>query len=806
MFSEPASAPSPAVRGQFAEVALPTPVDRLFDYSVPEPLAARARVGHRVTVAFGRREMQGFIVGLKDESHLLRHQIKEILAAPDDEPLVGPGMLHLTRWMAEYYACSWGEALQAVLPAVVRTGRARRMLTRVNLARSREETLARVQELEAARPPRRPPAETGAAPDTRLARYAKILRTLATFDDPFTPGALAAKLGFSLAPFNTLRKQGWLKYEKVPVDAALAGALGGGDETPPATLTPDQRLALDALCASLDRDEFKTFLLFGITGSGKTEVYIRAIARALEHGKSAIVLVPEIALTPQTVRRFSRRFEQVTFLHSSMTDAERREAWARIKGGVSRLVVGPRSALFAPVRDLGLIVVDEEHEHTYKQDSTPRYHARDAAIMRAKLEHAVVVLGSATPSLESWHNAQGGKYELLELTSRPAAQGRPAPLPPSDDPDTRHIGPAARGELHVPPAGLGLPSVEIIDMARECHEQHALAWFSRRLRGACAQALEHGEQVMLFLNRRGYHTLLTCQACGQAVSCPNCSTHMSFHRKLNKAICHYCLETRELPRQCPACDLGPVKQMGMGTEKIEEELKVIFAGHAVARMDSDAMKSREDYESTLEAFRHGETQVLVGTQMIAKGLDFPNVTVVGVISADVGMNLGDFRSFERAFQLITQVAGRAGRGDKPGLVIVQTFKPEHPAIVAAARQDYRAFAAWESEHRRLSLYPPFARIVLVTVEGRVKARAQELAARAASTVKDFAQQFKGAIHEVSEPFEAPMAMLRGRHRFQVMIKARGFRELSAVVERLKPLVKVQENLRMSIDVDAMDMM
>ena len=786
VFSEPTAQPTTAIRGRFVEVALPTPVDRVFDYVVPEPLANRARIGHRVHVNFANREVQGFVVGEKSESHLLRHQVKDILSAPDDEPLVNQSMLRLTRWMADYYACSWGEALQAVLPAVVRTGRKRRTITVVKLARSKEESLARAAELdpvEAQAPGSMPGIEKAAMPpegkpDSRHKRYAKILRTLATFEDDFSPHHLAEKLGYSLAPFNTLRKQGWLKFEKLEVDQGAIGALSGSPERVPEALTPDQEVALAAIARSVDRDEFKAFLLFGITGSGKTEVYIRAIARALEHGKSAIVLVPEIALTPQTVRRFAQRFENVTFLHSSMTDGERRDAWTRIKSGQSRVVVGPRSALFAPVKDLGLIVVDEEHEHTYKQDSTPRYHARDTAMMRAKLEHAVVILGSATPALETWHNAQAGRYELLELRTRPTLRN----------------------------SNLGLPDVEIIDMSRECHEQHAFTWFSRRMRGACAQALEDGDQVIIFLNRRGYHTLLTCEACGETVACPNCATHMNFHRQLNKAVCHYCLETRDFPQKCPSCERGPVKQMGMGTEKLEEELKGIFGGFKVARMDSDVMKTREDYESTLEAFRQGETQVLVGTQMIAKGLDFPNVTVVGVVSADVGMNLGDFRSFERAFQLITQVSGRAGRGEKPGRVIVQTFKPRHPAIVAAARQDFRAFAEWESEHRKLSQYPPYSRIVLVTVEAKEKPKGDELARQITNTARDFSRQFSGTIYDVSDPFEAPMARLRGRHRVQILIKAKGFREVRAVVDRIQPLVKVQEKLRVSIDVDALDMM
>jgi primosomal protein N' (replication factor Y) len=771
----------PVVKGRFVEVALPTPVDRVFDYLVPEPLAERAKVGHRVTVPFGKRSLQGFVVAEKHDSTLMRHQIKEILEAPDDEPLLGQGMLQLTRWMAEYYACAWGEALQAVLPAVVRTGRKRRTLTVLRLAKSPAETLGHAAELE-------DKARASKSGGERTLGYARVLRAMGTFvEDVFTPAHLAEKLGVSQSPIRTLVKQGWLRFEKIEPEQAPGGGVLGAPERVPETLTFDQHKALEAVGGAIDRDEFKTFLLFGVTGSGKTEVYIRAIARALAHGKSAIVLVPEISLTPQTVRRFASRFEGVSVLHSSMTDAERRDAWKSIGSGKSRVVIGPRSALFAPVKDLGLVVVDEEHEGTYKQDSTPRYHARDTAIMRCRLERAVALLGSATPSLETWHNAQAGRYELLELKARVRSE-----------PVTVDAGPAIRDA--------GLASVEIIDMAQECREQHKLTFFSRRLRGACSAALERDEQVIVFLNRRGYHTLLSCSNCGQAMMCPQCDIPMSFHRGLKKMACHYCLNTAPIPPQCPQCLGGPVKLMGMGTERLEEELNVIFAGRSIARMDSDVMKTREDYELTLDAFRAGETQILVGTQMIAKGLDFPNVTVVGVVSADVGMGLGDFRSYERGFQLLTQVAGRAGRGSKPGVVIVQTFQPEHVSIVTGARQDYRAFVGYELQHRRESNYPPFSRVVLVTIEAHDAAKADEEAGKVAATADDFAKRYQGTIYQVAGPFEAPIAKLRGRHRRQVMIKARGFREVRGVVEAIKPLVKVGERLRMSIDVDPVSML
>ncbi|MCC7510368.1 MAG: primosomal protein N' [Planctomycetes bacterium] len=783
-----------AVTGRFVEVALPTPVDRLFDYSVPEPLAARARVGHRVTVPFGKRNLQGFVVAEKDHTSLARHQVREILEAPDNEPLVNKGMLELAQWMAEYYACSWGEALQAVLPAVVRTGRKRRLVTVIRPGKPPAELLAFAAELEEKIRGAKAAKKAGANAGERNAGYARVLRALGTYvDDTFTPMELAEKLGISQAPIRTLAKQGWLRLDRVEPEHAPGGIYGWGPEDGPKEPTGDQQLALDAIAGSVERDEFKTFLLYGVTGSGKTEVYIRAIQRARQLGKSAIVLVPEISLTPQTVRRFASRFDNVSVLHSSMTDGQRRDAWRAISSGKSRVVIGPRSALFAPVVDLGLVVIDEEHEGTYKQDNTPRYHARDTAIMRCRLEHAVAVLGSATPSLETWHNAQAGKYALLELRTRVRAQGTV--------PDG--VEPAMRDAAHAPS---NLAQVEIIDMANECREQHQFTFFSRRLRGACAAALERDEQVIIFLNRRGYHTMLNCGNCGQALMCPQCDIPMSFHRGLHKMTCHYCLDTTEMPRVCPSCMSGKLKLQGMGTERLEEELKVIFADRTISRMDSDVMKTREDYEETLEAFRAGETRILVGTQMIAKGLDFPNVTVVGVVSADVGMGLGDFRSYERSFQLLTQVAGRAGRGSKPGTVIVQTFQPHHVSIVTGAKQDFRAFSEYELAHRDESKYPPYSRLVLVTVEAKGADKAEEEARKIANTAQDFSGRFKGAIFSVAGPFDAPIAKLRGKHRKQVIIKARGFREVRGVVDAIKPLVKVQERLKVSIDVDPVSML
>ncbi len=752
------------------EVAIAVPVDRLFDYSVPDELRDNAKIGHRVTIPFGRRNVQGFVVGVKDKSDVPTNKLKPIQRAPDSEPLFNQGILRLTQWMSEYYACSWGEALEAAIPSVIRTGRKRRMVSVVRCGKPAHELLERAIELEEK-------VKDSGKTNGPNAKHAKILRTLGTFDDQFVVNELAETLGYSPAPIRTLAKQGWLIIDRVEAEHSPP-SLEVNPPTEDATLNDEQKTAVHAITASAEKDEFKTFLLFGVTGSGKTEVYIQSIRKILELGKSAIVLVPEISLTPQTTRRFAARFENVTVIHSGLTDAERRNAWREIREGRSRVVIGPRSALFAPVKDLGIIVVDEEHEPTYKQDNTPRYHARDTAIMRCQLENAVVILGSATPSMESIINALNGKSVLVELTHRFRDE-------------TRH------GEL---------AKVEIIDMAQECREQQRYTFMSRRLRGGIHNALERGEQAIIFLNRRGYHTMLMCKNCGSTMSCPHCDAPMSYHRTLRKAVCHYCLETNAGLNECSVCGMGPIRSMGAGTERLEEELKSIFVDHRVTRMDSDVMKTREDYVKALDEFRRGDSQILVGTQMIAKGLDFPNVTLVGVISADVGLSLGDFRAFERAFQLLTQVSGRAGRGDKLGTVIVQTFQPDHVAIRAGARQNYHEFLKHEMPQRKDFHYPPYSRLVLVIVEARNEQRAVDHATQMFRAAQDYNHRHPGALYEVSEPFDAPFSKLRGRYRQQVLIKARNTRDVADVVDVLRPYVKHQENLRVILDIDPASML
>ncbi|MCK6439280.1 MAG: primosomal protein N' [Planctomycetes bacterium] len=747
---------------RFASLVLPTPVDQEFDYIIPEPFIGHVARGVRATVEFGKRKLTGFVVGVKDSSPLGAGKLKPLLDLPDDGPLADEGTLKLTQWIAEYYACSWGEALEAAIPAVIRRKRAVRAVNILRLGKSRTDCAHQARWLE----------DKGKKANSPYHKQAKVLRTLLTFHDKdFRPSELAEQLGFSEAPIATLIKQGWLSIEKIPIeDFDGVNAAEAPDEIP--DLTVEQERAVNAIAPSIERDEYKTFLLYGVTGSGKTEVYLRALKHVLELGKGGIVLVPEISLAPQTVRRFSARLGGVTgiaVLHSAMTDADRRREWKRIVSGEARVVIGPRSAVFAPVRDLGLVIVDEEHEPSYKQDNTPRYHARDAAVMRCFQQNAVCLLGSATPSLESASNAVNKRYTLLELTKRVAE--RP------------------------------LPRVTVVDMKDECRAQRRFTFFSNALTQAVSDAVKAKEQAILFLNRRGYSTFFQCDTCREVLMCENCDVPMSLHKSYGQCICHYCLETKPTPRICPKCMKGAMQSKGAGTEFIEEEIKARFADARVARMDSDVMKSREDYEELLDRFRAGEIDVLVGTQMIAKGLDFPRVTVVGVIHADLSLYLADFRAHERTFQLLTQVSGRAGRGTLKGRVFVQTFAPEHPCIQAAQAQDYWAFYKHEISQRKIAAYPPFVRLINVGIEARDPRRGQEMARKIRADLDDLKKLEAGVIVDILGPSAAPIARLRGRHRQQVLVKVRDHKAIGVVSARIRKWGKGGDAQRIVIDVD-----
>ena len=561
-----------------------------------------------------------------------------------------------------------------------------------------------------------------------------------------------------------------------------------------------------------------TFLLHGVTGSGKTEVYLQAIAHALAQGRGAVVLVPEISLTPQTVERFKARFShgplltQVAVLHSHLSAGERHDEWHKIRQGRARIVIGARSALFAPVDPLGLVIVDEEHEHSYKQEEAPRYHARDVAVVRGQMENAVVVLGSATPSMESFYNVQRGKYALLELPTR------------ADDKK--------------------MPIVRVVDMRQAARKDKGTPIFSEELKEAITKRLERKEQTMLFLNRRGYSSSLQCPQCGFVAECPNCSVALSYHRRAQKICCHICGHEAPAPNVCPEpkCRNPAIRYAGLGTERVEETLTKLFPHARVARMDSDLMKRKEDYRRVLGDFKAGKTDILVGTQMIAKGLHFENVTLVGVIYADLSLHIPDFRAGERTFQLLTQVAGRAGRGDVEGEVFVQSFTPFHPAIQYARRHDYTGFYEQEIEFREQLNYPPASRLALLTFKGRneekVKLMAEhvtrELEALASGTERRMKGEKEGrregemftelavsaslppAVSPSSAtplrdlilagPAPAPLLRAETFYRYQLMLRTRQMPRVSKVLGRLLETVELPEDVTLTVDIDPVSLM
>ena len=742
-----------AHEGIYAEVAVQKPLRCEFTYRVPDELAETLKPGMRVAVPFGRKREVGVVVALTESTDLPPSKTKAIAAQLDQEPVVDEHLLELTRWMAGYYACSWGEALGAILPAALKREKGTRK--RIVIAPVDGVGQAQLDEVEESYP-----------------KQHRLLRTVLDIGEATELRDLLRKLNLSDAPAKTLAKRGWVTLDKV--DAA-PDELANADATErvrPEQLSAQQADAVGAIASALDAGEYRTFLLQGVTGSGKTEVYLRVIEHALAAGRGAIVLVPEIALTPQTVGWFRSRFGEVAVLHSRMTDAQRHEMWQRVRRGDARVVVGARSALFAPVKDLGVIVVDEEHEPSFKQGNAPRYHARDVAVVRAHRANAVCVLGSATPSLESWRNAKAGRYERLMLSER----------------------------VH----GGRMPKIEIVDMREEQPEQKGPKLFSRRLAVYLRQTLERGEQSILFLNRRGYSPVLWCPSCGETVKCAQCDVSLTYHRRIGKLTCHSCCEEIAPPTACPACTAPGLRFLGLGSERIEDALAEALPGARIARMDSDTMLRREDYERTLDAFGKGELDVLVGTQMIAKGLDFPRVTLVGIVSADSGLHMPDFRASERTFQLLAQVAGRAGRGDLEGRIVIQTATPDHDAILRAAHHDYEGFAALEDELREDLGYPPHGRLIRAVLEDTDESKVKDASKALANLLIERAGP-EGVM--VLGPAPAPLALLRGRHRHHILLKAAPNSPGLAIARDL--LVGFAEEFarpRTTIDVDPVGLM
>jgi primosomal protein N' (replication factor Y) len=581
---------------------------------------------------------------------------------------------------------------------------------------------------------------------------------------------LTRALGMTAAPVRVLEKKGVVTVEPSRV---LRDPKPNRNILPtqPLKLMPQQDAALRMVRKSIETLDPSVVLLFGVTGSGKTEVYLQAIEHVVGLGQGAIVLVPEISLTPQTMHRFVGRFgDRVAVLHSHLSDGERHDEWHRIRDGRADIVIGARSAVFAPLNNLGLIVVDEEHEPSYKQEDSPRYNARDTAVMRGHIEKCSVVLGSATPSLESWTNAAGKKYGLAVLPNRV---------------DNRKM-----------------PNVRIVDMRLETSRTGRAGVFSKDLLEALRQRVDRGEQSILFLNRRGFATSLICPKCGYVAECDQCSVSLTYHRRTEELRCHICGGRRAVPAGCPACRDPAFKFSGVGTQRIEDIVKRCFPRAAVQRIDTDVTTRKDAYERILGDFRSGRIDILIGTQMIAKGLHFPNVTLVGVMYADLSLHMPDFRAGERTFQLLAQVAGRAGRGDLPGEVIVQTYTPFHMAVQAARRMDYEGFCDQEIESRRELKYPPFSHLICLTLKGR----SEEKVAFCAASV---ARKLRKAMAEhvtVSDAAPAPLARARGLYRYQVMLRSRSAGSMSRALREMLPGFKLPGGVTVSADVDALSLL
>lgn len=738
-----------------ATVVLPQGPPGEFDYLVPESLAderkseVRVETGRRLRVPFGRgsRSVVGYCVavGVKPTGG---RKLKTVAGVVDRQSLLSPAMLRLTRWMADYYLCPWGQVLEAVVPSGVR-----------GKAGTREVVLLSVPTKVAAR------ITTLDVTD----KQRRVLEVLAGSTKPLAIKQLIARAECTTAPINALRKKGYIESHTERLDVGELEETAPERESPKC-LNAEQQPAYDVIAAACESREHRTILVHGVTGSGKTEVYIQAIEKIVGFGRQAIVLVPEISLTPQTVGRFRARFDSIAVLHSHQSDVERHRHWRRIAAGEVQVVVGARSAIFAPTPNLGLIVIDEEHETSFKQDSAPRYHARDVAIERARDERIPLVLGSATPSLDSWRRAAESEYQLVSMPSRVN--------------------------------NLPMPAVRVVDLREESHRRDGRGAISRPLHQAMEQALRDGGQVILLLNRRGFSTHVQCPGCGFVLQCPECEVAMTFHRHDATTLCHWCDHRQPPPTVCPDCQSQAIRYGGLGTQKLEAEVAARFPNYRCLRMDADSMRRPGSHEAALGRFRRGEVQILLGTQMIAKGLDFPNVTVVGVISADTALHWPDFRAAERTFHLVTQVAGRTGRSERGGRVLVQTFDPEHAAIVAASRHDYHTFAAGELPVREALGYPPYGSMARVVVRGPAEKEAEAVAAQIASR----ARQAGGETVRIVGPAPAPLAKLRGAYRFHLQAHSPDGPHLRSSIAAATEGLKLPEEVFVTVDVDPADMM
>ncbi len=800
----------------YADVSLPVPLHHAFTYRLPLTLEHRAQPGCRVLVPFGARKLTGMVLRVHDVA-VAGQETREVLRLVDEDPVLDQTLLALGEWVARYYCAPPGEVYRAMVPLAGEVRRGKQYsLTAAGLDTARQlvigdaerDPVSQLLALLEARPLSaawlkkkfpdsaallrriekrgwieaeetdgdRDPLRAAAArlrvefrmrPDEQ--RLPKAERELLSYLE-LHPGAhnlkaIEASVKHASTAARALARRGLVEMAPEP-------PVFHEPERPPRTLNPHQLAAFSRIGEALATGGFHAFLLEGVTGSGKTEIYLRAIEECLARGRSALLMVPEIALTPAVAGQFHHRFgDSVAILHSAFHDAERAGQWRRLRTGAARVAVGTRSAVFAPIAGLGLIVVDEEHDQSYKQQETPRYHGRDVAVLRAREAGACVVLGSATPALESRYNTERGKFELILLPER--IEKRP------------------------------MPEVEIIDMRQEFLETRRNATFSRRLVEAVKERLKNGEQTMLLMNRRGFSSFVTCRSCGKRVECPNCAVTLTYHRRDRRLLCHYCGHAARVPSTCADCGSEHIQFVGGGSEKVEDELRQLFPEARIARMDRDTVSGKRHFETILQGFREGAFDILVGTQMIAKGHDIPNVTLVGVVSADIGLSLPDFRAAERTFQLLTQAAGRAGRGDLPGIVLIQTINPEHYAIRFAAEQNYAKFYEKELLFRRAMRYPPFAALANVLVRSEKQEQAYEWSADLGRMLDPAPEGIKAL-----GPAEAPVARIKKEYRYQLLLKATSRSRLNELLATIQTYAAAQRwpSTALVIDVDPVSLL
>ena len=738
---------------RYVEAAFPIPIRQEFTYRIPDSLLDETEPGRRIYAPFGKREKSlGFAVRLRDTPPKGITDIKPIESVLDDQPVFSQELFQFLQWVSDYYLTSLGETLSAAYPfsPAIRPRTIKVVLLNEEICGNR------------------------VVPEhVKGEKQRRALEYLIHHKTPLSPSDLAQKAGVSSATINTLKKNGFIHFDS---REAIEEAVNPIAELniPSFALTDEQQYALAIIQEAFEQPSPKPILIYGITGSGKTEIYLRAIEQCLQRGQSALALIPEIALTPQTIERFRSRFGDVTgILHSGIGQGERYNEWRLARQGKRRIIVGARSAVFAPLENPGLIIVDEEHESSYKQsDPSPRYNGRDLAVVRAKMAGAVCLLGSATPAIESAYNVQTKKYKEIRLTKR----------------ISKH----------------GLPNVNLVDMRGRGEEEEVLA---RELQDALWEVYERKRQSILFLNRRGFATSLSCKKCGHILDCKHCSVALVYHKSRDQLVCHHCDYRASLPNHCPSCKERFIRQRGFGTERVVETVKELLPNARVIRLDRDTTQRKGEHERLLNQFKQGQADVMVGTQMIAKGLDFPNVTLVGIINADYALSLPDFRAAERTFTLLTQVAGRAGRGEYAGAVFVQSHCPDHYSIQLALHQRYELFYEREIRYRKLISFPPFSRLVLWRIEGTNEGHTRGRAWELYKTLSDGLSAANDVI--LLPPVEAPLYRLRDHYRWQVALKCRNHRSFRPVLnsESVQKILHTRhKGLRVIQDIDPWDML